>query len=93
MLPPCPALNARQSIILYSSGPVHFHIICDEDAHTYLEKRLALIQRPKYDLLVRFYRLSHADMTRRLEREGAINTDHSAGVRESLDICIGLRNH
>ncbi len=77
------AEHPRQSIILYSSGPVHFHIICDEDAHTYLEKRLSLLKRPKYDILVRFYRLSHEDMTRRLEREGAINTDHSAGVRES----------
>ena len=68
--------------MLYSSGPVHFHIICDEAAQSYLEKRLLLVKRPKYNILVRFYRLTHEDMTRRLEREGAINTDHSAGVRE-----------
>ncbi len=73
---------------MYSSGPTHFHIICDDDAQAFLEKRLALVKRPKQNVLVRFYKLTRADMTGRIEREGAIFTDHSAGVRESIHSCL-----
>ena len=76
---------------MYSSGPVHFHIICDAEAQEYLEKRLALVKRPVYNILVRYYRLDWGDMVRRIEREGAINTDHSAGVRECH--CLRLTYH
>ena len=72
-----------QSILMYSSKPVQFHIICDEGARAYLEKRFRLIERPAHDILVRFYLLSLDDMRGRLEREGAIVTDHSAGIRKS----------
>lgn len=69
-----------QSILMYASSPVHIHIICDEAAQTYLEERLALVTRPKYDFLVRFYRPSYQDMLDRVEREGSLATIHSAGV-------------
>ena len=68
---------------MYSSKPVHFHIICDDGARAYLERRFRLIERPAHDILVRFYLLSLDDMRARLEREGAIVTDHSAGIRTS----------
>ena len=78
----CPRLLAddAQSILMYASGPVDIHIICDADAQTYLEARLALVTQPKYDFLVRFYRPRFEDMAARVEREGAISTIHSAGV-------------
>ena len=71
-------------MILYSSVPIHFHIICDDTAQVYLEKRLALVKRPKNNIHVRFYRLTLDEMVARIHREGAINTDHSAGIRTSL---------
>ncbi|THG99040.1 hypothetical protein EW026_g3230 [Hermanssonia centrifuga] len=77
-----------KSILMYSSGPTHFHIICDDDAQAFLEKRLALVKRPKHNVLVRFYKLTRADMTGRIEREGAIFTDHSAGVPGLMKLFI-----
>ncbi|KAH9951437.1 hypothetical protein B0H21DRAFT_283342 [Amylocystis lapponica] len=77
-----------KSIIMYSSLPLEFHIICDKDAQDYLETRLRLVDHPSHDILVRFYRLSHADMVARIEREGAITTDHSAGVPGLMKLFI-----
>ena len=68
---------------MYTSVPVHIHIICDEEAQRYLERRLELVQRPRHDVLVRFYRLTWDAMTARIEREGVISTVHAAGVRTS----------
>ena len=65
---------------MYASGPTQIHIICDEAAQTYLEKRLALVTRPRHDVLIRFYRPSWEAMAERVEREGAISTIHSAGI-------------
>ncbi|KZT66871.1 glycosyltransferase family 8 protein [Daedalea quercina L-15889] len=73
-----------KSILMYSSKPVEFHIICDEVAETYLGKRIRLVERPAHNILVRFYRLSLDDMRARIEREGGIMTDHSAGTRAGL---------
>ena len=67
---------------MYSSSPLAFHIICDQAAQEYLEKRLALLKHPQHDILVRFYRIPQEEMERRIQREGALHTDHSAGVRE-----------
>ncbi len=81
-----------QSIIMYSSLPIEFHIICDGDAQSYLEKRLALVHHPRFNVLVRFYRVTWDGMVDRLRREGAVVSDHSAGTRkffESSDInCV-----
>lgn len=68
--------------MMYSSSPIEFHIICDEGAEEYLKKRLQLVTRPTRNVLVRFYRLTWDDMTRRLQREGAVVSDHSAGIRK-----------
>ena len=68
---------------MYASGPIHIHIICDEPAQAYLEKRLALVERPRHSLHVFFYRPSWQAMLDRVEREGSISTSHVAGIRES----------
>ncbi|OCH95218.1 hypothetical protein OBBRIDRAFT_720832 [Obba rivulosa] len=77
-----------KSILMYSSRPVEFHIICDHDAETYLRGRLALVERPAHPLLVRFYRLTWEQMTARIAREGAITTDHSAGIPGLMKLFI-----
>lgn len=68
---------------MYSSSPLEFHIICDQTAQEYLEKRLSLLTHPQHPILVRFYRIPRESMVARIDREGAINTDHAAGVRKS----------
>ena len=69
---------------MYTSRPLHFHIICDEAAQTYLESRLRLLTHPLHSVSVRFYQLSFQSMQDRVLREGAINTDHAAGMRMLL---------
>lgn len=69
-----------KSAIMYTSRPLHFHIVCDEAAQTYLESRFRLLTHPLHSVSVRFYRLSFQSMLDRISREGAINTDHSAGI-------------
>ncbi|KAJ8482166.1 hypothetical protein ONZ51_g5532 [Trametes cubensis] len=77
-----------KSIILYSSSSLEFHIICDQSAQDYLERRLNLVTHPKHNVLVRFYRIPHDNMVARIHREGAINTDHSAGVPGLMKLFI-----
>ncbi|KAH9830981.1 uncharacterized protein C8Q71DRAFT_316624 [Rhodofomes roseus] len=77
-----------KSILMYTSKPVEFHVICDEGAQAYLEKRIRLITRPTRNILVRFYRLTFDDMKRRIEREGAIVSDHSAGTPGLMKLFI-----
>ncbi|CCM05333.1 uncharacterized protein FIBRA_07547 [Fibroporia radiculosa] len=77
-----------KSIIMYSSVPIEFHVICDDVAQTFLEKRLRLVTRPARNILVRFYRLSWSSMVARIEREGAITTDHSAGTPGLMKLFI-----
>ncbi|KAI0822673.1 hypothetical protein BC628DRAFT_1326697 [Trametes gibbosa] len=77
-----------KSIILYSSSPLEFHIICDQSAQEYLEKRISLLTHPQHHILVRFYRIPHQNMVARIDREGAINTDHAAGVPGLMKLFI-----
>jgi hypothetical protein len=65
---------------MYTTSRTAFHIICDEGAQSYLEGRLNLIRRPRHDIKVVFYRLTRESMEARVRREGAIFTDHSAGI-------------
>ena len=69
---------------MYTSRPLHFHIVCDAGARIYLESRFRLLTHPVHNITVRFYQLSFENMQDRVEREGAINTDHSAGIRMFL---------
>lgn len=68
---------------MYTSAPVHIHIIADESAQVYLEKRLALVKHPRHHAKITFYRPSLQSMLDRIEREGTITTVHAAGVRTS----------
>jgi len=77
-----------KSILMYTSAPVHFHIICDEGAQEYLEGRLALVTHPRHNIFVRFYPMSREKMMARIDREGAITTDHSAGVPGLMKLFI-----
>ncbi|KAI0253916.1 hypothetical protein BJV78DRAFT_1274386 [Lactifluus subvellereus] len=69
-----------KSAIMYTTRPLHFHILCDEAAQVYLESRFRLLTRPTHHITVRFYRLSFQSMMDRVIREGSIFTDHSAGI-------------
>lgn len=68
---------------MYNTSPSEFHIICDDEAEDYLRSRFALVRRPHRDILVRFYKPTWQSMLDRIEREGTIKTDHSAGLRKS----------
>lgn len=66
---------------MYTSVPLAFHLVVDAPAEEFLRGRLELLRRPPYAVQVVFYRLTPSAMKARLNREGAIITDHSAGSR------------
>jgi hypothetical protein len=69
---------------MYTSRPLHFHIICDEGAIAYLEPRFRLLRHPVHPITVRFYRLNRQSMMDRIAREGSLDTGHAAGIRTPL---------
>ena len=69
-----------QTAVMYTSRPLHFHIICDEAAQTFLEARFRLLTHPIQSVSVRFYRLSPQSMLDRVSREGSISTGHRSGA-------------
>ncbi|KXN87717.1 Glycosyltransferase-like protein LARGE2 [Leucoagaricus sp. SymC.cos] len=69
-----------KSILMYNSSPSEFHVVCDEEAENYLRARLTLVVRPRHDVSVTFYKPTWQNMLGRIEREGTIKTDHSAGL-------------
>ncbi|KAL1748024.1 glycosyltransferase family 8 protein [Schizophyllum fasciatum] len=69
-----------KSILLYNSNPTEIHIVCGEDERVYLESRLSLVTSPQHDVRVVFYPVTLQEMLDRIEREGAIKTDHEAGT-------------
>jgi hypothetical protein len=69
-----------KSAIMYTSRPLHFHIICDEGAIAYLEPRFRLLRHPVHPITVRFYRLNRQSMMDRIAREGSLDTGHAAGI-------------
>ncbi|KAI0798132.1 hypothetical protein C8Q75DRAFT_36139 [Abortiporus biennis] len=77
-----------KSILMYTSVPVEVHIICDDSARTYLERRISLVKHPRNNVLIRFYNLQFHQMLARIEREGAITTDHSAGIPGLMKLFI-----
>lgn len=70
---------------MYTSRPLHFHIICDEGAIAYLEPRFRLLRHPVHPITVRFYRLTRQSMVDRIAREGSLDTGHAAGIRTPLN--------
>jgi len=68
--------------MMHTSQPVDIHIVCDGEAERTLRARLDLVTRPRYRTRVRFYKPSFQKMLERIEREGTLQTDHSAGIRK-----------
>ena len=83
LLTPNLTYSVSQSILMYASGPIHIHIICDESARLEVEARLELLKHPFYDVAVFFYQLPWQSIQDRLDREGSIWTSHSAGAGTS----------
>ncbi|KAJ7043362.1 hypothetical protein C8F04DRAFT_944400 [Mycena alexandri] len=77
-----------KSVLIYNSSPSEFHIICDDPAEKYIRARLALIRRPLHPLAVRFYQPTLQSMMDRIDREGSIHTDHSAGAAGLMKLFI-----
>ncbi|KAF9452799.1 glycosyltransferase family 8 protein [Macrolepiota fuliginosa MF-IS2] len=77
-----------KSILMYNTSPSEFHIICDDEAENYLRSRFALVHRPRQHILIRFYKPSWQSMLDRIEREGTIQTDHSAGLPGLMKLFI-----
>jgi hypothetical protein len=71
---------------MYTTRPLHFHIICDEAAIAYLEPRFRLLTHPLHPITVRFYRLSFKSMVDRIARDGHLDTGHAAGTRMPLTL-------
>lgn len=77
-----------KSILLYNTDPSEIHIICDDSAHKYLQTRLSLVNRPARNVRVLFYKPSWQSMLDRVEREGSVKTDHSAGLPGLMKLFI-----
>ncbi|KAH8827485.1 hypothetical protein DL96DRAFT_1816461 [Flagelloscypha sp. PMI_526] len=69
-----------KSILMYITGPVELHILCDEAAKAAIDPGLSLIHSPTYEVKVRYYMPTWDEMVARLEREGSLFTEHSAGT-------------
>ncbi|KAF8163060.1 hypothetical protein B0H34DRAFT_652031 [Crassisporium funariophilum] len=77
-----------KSILLYGTRPSDIHIICDDAAEKLLRTRFTLVQRPAHRIRVWFYKPSWQSMLDRVEREGTIKTDHSAGLPGLMKLFI-----
>jgi len=73
---------------MYSTRPSDFHIICDDSAERLLRSRLDLVENPLHHVRVWFYKPTWQSMSDRVEREGSIKTDHSAGLPGLMKLFI-----
>ncbi|KAH8813636.1 hypothetical protein DL96DRAFT_1535839 [Flagelloscypha sp. PMI_526] len=69
-----------KSILMYITGPVELHILCDEEAKKAIEPGFSLVHSPTYEVKVRYYMPTWDDMVSRIEREGSIASAHAAGT-------------
>ena len=77
---------------MYTSSPVDFHLITDEESQTYLSAVLELIEKPAHDIRIYFYPISLEAMEERLLRTAVwkkgqprymeMRTTHQSGTRE-----------
>ncbi|EIN06715.1 hypothetical protein PUNSTDRAFT_72884 [Punctularia strigosozonata HHB-11173 SS5] len=77
-----------KSILMYTTRPTAFHIVCDEGAQSVLESRISLVRRPRYDIRVVFYRVAREAMEARIRREGGIYTEHYSGIYGLMKLFI-----
>ena len=68
-----------KSMLMYSSRPVHLHILCSPDVPDVLNESLSLVSRPAYDIRVSFYPVEEASIRARAGRAG-LNSKHHAGI-------------
>ncbi|KAH8833497.1 hypothetical protein DL96DRAFT_1457234, partial [Flagelloscypha sp. PMI_526] len=69
-----------KSILMYITGPVELHILCDEEAKKAIEPGLSLVHSPTYEVKVRYYMPTWDEIVSRIEREGSLFTEHLAGA-------------
>lgn len=67
---------------MYTSQPVDIHIVCDEEAEKTLRAGLDLVKRPRHHIRISLHKMTFQSLLDRLEREGTLQTDHSAGIRK-----------
>jgi len=77
-----------KTVLMYSTRPSDFHIICDDSAERLLRSRLDLVENPLHHVRVWFYKPTWQSMSDRVEREGSIKTDHSAGLPGLMKLFI-----
>lgn len=65
---------------MYAAGPINLHIICDESARRFIERRLERLKHPEHDVAIFFYDLTWQSIVDRLNREGSMWSTHSAGA-------------
>ncbi|KAF9070328.1 hypothetical protein BDP27DRAFT_1172097, partial [Rhodocollybia butyracea] len=77
-----------KTILMYTTSPTEFHIICDPSARELLEHRFSLLTNPRHPIKVRFYQPSLQDMKDRISREGSIRSDHASGLPGLMKLFI-----
>ena len=71
---------------MYTSRPLEFHILCDDEAVAYLDSRLRLLTHPVHPITVRLYRPSLQSMMDRIAREGSLHSGHASGTRKPIHL-------
>ncbi|KAF6764993.1 glycosyltransferase family 8 protein [Ephemerocybe angulata] len=77
-----------KSIVMHNSRPTDIHVICDDEAEDVLRSRLQLVTRPRYPVRVWYIKPTWQAMYDRVEREGSLKTDHSAGLPGLMKLFI-----
>ncbi|PBK74272.1 hypothetical protein ARMSODRAFT_580918 [Armillaria solidipes] len=75
---------AIKSAIMYTSRPLHFHLICTEDNIAYMEKKFALFPRPAYAIEVTYYPIT---------AERVRDRGHRAGIGEQWNVLSKVFMH
>jgi hypothetical protein len=63
---------AMKSILMHTSRPTRFHIICDEAGMPEIERAISFVQRPSYEVYVRLLVITQEQIAERARRAGGI---------------------
>ncbi|KAH7107941.1 hypothetical protein BKA62DRAFT_780632 [Auriculariales sp. MPI-PUGE-AT-0066] len=77
-----------KSLIMHTSRPLSLHIMATLDARDLMEKRLALVKRPAYDVKVSFYIVTKDQIGQRARRAGIHAEFNDAGEGINLKLLI-----
>lgn len=69
-----------KSALMHISKPVHLHFVLSEDAVPEIERGLALIERPSYDIGIDYYVLTTEEIKARVSRSGAAKSHEEWGM-------------